>query len=61
MLAAKFLGPDPIQTRIGSEELCANKDVKQIVHICNDTEKAKKYVCGHRSWRVPWAPRSPRL
>lgn len=29
-LAARFLGPDPIQTRIGSDGLTANRDVTQV-------------------------------
>jgi superfamily II DNA/RNA helicase len=38
-LAARFLGPDPIQTRIGSDGLTANRDVKQIIHVCTEAEK----------------------
>lgn len=41
-LAAQFLGDRPIQTRIGSGELCANHDVKQVIHVCDDMGKAKK-------------------
>jgi len=41
-LAAHFLGSNPIQTRIGSGELCANHDVKQIIHVCEDMAKGKK-------------------
>ena len=38
-LAARFLGADPIQVRIGSDGLTANRDVTQIVHVCTEAEK----------------------
>lgn len=41
-LAADFLGEDYIQLNIGSLELAANHNIRQIVKICTDAEKEEK-------------------
>lgn len=41
-LAADFLGEDYIQLNIGSLELAANHNIRQIVTICTDSEKEEK-------------------
>ena len=41
-LAAEFLGSRPIQTRIGSVDICANKDIAQVVHVLDQADKPQK-------------------
>eukprot|EP00039_Didymoeca_costata_P032423 m.37772 g.37772 ORF g.37772 m.37772 type:complete len:522 (+) comp9350_c1_seq1:151-1716(+) len=41
-LAAEFLGESPIQTRIGSSELHANTDVKQVIMVMDAYDKQEK-------------------
>lgn len=41
-LAADFLGSDYIQLNIGSLELSANHNIRQIIKLCADHEKEEK-------------------
>lgn len=41
-LAADFLGSDYIQLNIGSLELSANHNIRQIIKLCADSEKEEK-------------------
>lgn len=41
-LAADFLGDDCIQLNIGSLELSANHNIRQIIKICSDSDKEEK-------------------
>lgn len=41
-LAGDFLGNDCIQLNIGSLELSANHNIRQIIKICADSEKEEK-------------------
>lgn len=41
-LAADFLGEDYIQLNIGSLELSANHNIRQIIKVCTDAEKEEK-------------------
>lgn len=38
-LARDFLGNDYIQLTVGSTELCANHNIKQIIKVCDENEK----------------------
>lgn len=38
-LARDFLGDDYLQLTVGSTELCANHNIKQVIRICSDDEK----------------------
>lgn len=38
-LARDFLGQDYLQLTIGSTELCANHNIKQIIKVCEENEK----------------------
>ncbi|XP_031629612.1 ATP-dependent RNA helicase p62 [Contarinia nasturtii] len=41
-LAADFLGEDYIQLNIGSLELAANHNIRQIINVCADSDKEEK-------------------
>lgn len=38
-LARDFLGDDYLQLTVGSTELCANHNIKQVIRVCSDDEK----------------------
>lgn len=41
-LAADFLGEDYVQLNIGSLELSANHNIRQIINMCTDSDKEEK-------------------
>lgn len=43
-LARDFLGQDYLQLTIGSTELCANHNIKQIIKVCEENEKYDKLL-----------------
>uniref|UniRef100_A0A023G8B5 RNA helicase n=1 Tax=Amblyomma triste TaxID=251400 RepID=A0A023G8B5_AMBTT len=43
-LAQEFLVPDHMQVTVGSADLCANHNIKQVIHICDEFEKEHKLL-----------------
>lgn len=43
-LASEFLLPDHTQVTVGSTDLCANHNIKQVIHICDEFEKERKLL-----------------
>ncbi|XP_065293512.1 probable ATP-dependent RNA helicase DDX5 [Dermacentor albipictus] len=43
-LAQEFLIPDHMQVTVGSTDLCANHNIKQVIHVCDQFEKESKLL-----------------